>query len=134
MTADLADLIRDALQDLGDEGTIGREMERLTTYLAVEKSRFEDQLQLTLTVSPAVLTEPCPPLLLLPLLENAVRHGSRSTAEPLWVRLQIEPGGAGEVRISVSNPGATTAGRCTSAPTSCPSAGAASPPSARRSG
>lgn len=111
MTADLADLIRDALQDLGDEGTIEREVERVTNYLAVEKSRFEAQLELTLAVSPGVLSEPCPPLLLLPLLENAVRHGSRSTAQPLWVRLQIEPGSAGEVRISVSNPGALLTGR-----------------------
>jgi hypothetical protein len=106
MTADLADLVRDALRDLGDEGTVAEELERLRPYLALEQARFEDRLELELKVDPAVLGAPLPPLLLQPLVENAIRHGLPDVeGAPLSVRIELGRGPGGELLARVTNPG-----------------------------
>lgn len=119
MTADLADLVRDALRDLGDEGTVAEELERLRPYLALEQARFEDRLELELKVDPSVLEAPLPPLLLQPLVENAIRHGVPALeGAPLSVRVELEPRPGGGLRARVTNPG-----RLSNAPASSPDAG-----------
>jgi two-component system LytT family sensor kinase len=70
----LADLVRDALRDPGDHGSVRQELDRLQPYLALEQARFEDQLALELHVDPEVLDTSLPPLLLQTLVENAIRH------------------------------------------------------------
>jgi hypothetical protein len=104
MTADLADLVRNALRDLGDEGTLREELERLEPYLALERARFEDRLELELQVEPEALDAELPPLLLQPLVENAIRHGVPAAGSPLSVRVELarRPGG---LVATVSNPG-----------------------------
>lgn len=104
MTADLADLVRNALRDLGDEGTLREELERLEPYLALERARFEDRLELDLQVEPAALDAELPPLLLQPLVENAIRHGVPAANSPLSVRVELarRPGG---LVATVVNPG-----------------------------
>jgi sensor histidine kinase YesM len=105
MTSDLADLVRDALKDLGDRGTVSEELERLSPYLALERARFEDQLELELRVDPAVLDAELPPLLLQPLVENAIRHGIPEAGAPLSVCIELQRGARGELIASVANPG-----------------------------
>lgn len=104
MTADLADLVRNALRDLGDEGTLREELERLEPYLALERARFEDRLELELRVDPDALDAELPPLLLQPLVENAIRHGQPAAGAPLSVRIELarRPGG---LIATVINPG-----------------------------
>jgi hypothetical protein len=104
MTADLADLVRNALRDLGDEGTLREELERLEPYLALERARFEDRLELELQVEPEALDAELPPLLLQPLVENAIRHGVPRAGSPLSVRVELarRPGG---LVATVVNPG-----------------------------
>ncbi len=119
MTADLADLVRDALRDLGDEGTVAEELERLRPYLALEQARFEDRLQLQLKVDPAVLQAPLPPLLLQPLVENAIRHGVPEVeGAALAVHVELGRGPGGELLARVTNPGQLSNG-----PASSPDAG-----------
>jgi histidine kinase len=106
MTADLADLVRDALRDLGDEGTVAEEIERLRPYLALEQARFEDRLELELKIDPAVLQASLPPLLLQPLVENAIRHGAPEVeGAPLSVCIELGRGPGGELLARVTNPG-----------------------------
>jgi sensor histidine kinase YesM len=105
MTADLADLVRDALSDPGDQGTVSEELARLAPYLALERARFENQLELELRVDPEVLDAELPPLLLQPLVENAIRHGAPAAGEPLAVCIELGRGARGELVASVANPG-----------------------------
>lgn len=44
-------------------------------YLDLERLRFGDHLQLSIEIGPGAGDAPVPPLLLLPLVENAVKHG-----------------------------------------------------------
>jgi two-component system sensor histidine kinase AlgZ len=105
MMSDLADLVRDALLDPGDSGTVREELARLEPYLALERARFEDHLALELRVDPDVLERDLPPLLLQPLVENAIRHGVAAPGCPLEVRLELSRGPGGELEARVTNPG-----------------------------
>ena len=71
-------------------------------YLEVERIRFGDRLRFTVDADPAAADALVPPLLLQPLVENAVRHGieSNSDAGSLSVRVQVEQG---RLQIRIAN-------------------------------
>jgi sensor histidine kinase YesM len=55
--------------------TLGDEIEIVDAYLSIEHARFEERLAVTIDVPPALLALPLPPLLIQPLVENAIKHG-----------------------------------------------------------
>jgi signal transduction histidine kinase len=57
------------------EVPLGEELELVREYLAIEEARFRDRLRTTVLASPEALDCMVPPLILQPLVENAVRHG-----------------------------------------------------------
>ena len=72
---DLAELFRAALGALEGESTLGEEIRLARLYLAIEGMRFGKRLEVEWDVEDAILGARVPPLLLQPLVENAVRHG-----------------------------------------------------------
>ena len=58
-----------------DEIPLSRELEFLALYVGIQKQRFGDRLSFALHADPAALDQLVPPLLLQPLVENAIRHG-----------------------------------------------------------
>jgi signal transduction histidine kinase len=102
----LNDWLRVALARARSEtATLGDELDMLENYLQILKVRFGERLRWQIDAGDAARNAPFPPMLLQPLVENAVRHG-------------IEPklgGGAvairaacadGRLRIEVSDSGA----------------------------
>ena len=79
---DLAELFRVAISDSREAVTLAEEVELAQRYLAIEQIRFGSRLNVSWDLDPAAGVARVPPLLLQPLVENAVRHG-------------VEPGGAG---------------------------------------
>lgn len=55
--------------------TLGRELDLVRAYLELMHMRMPDRLQFDLHVDESALALRCPPLTLLTLVENAVRHG-----------------------------------------------------------
>jgi LytS/YehU family sensor histidine kinase len=55
--------------------TIERELQLVRPYLELMQMRMPDRLQYAMNVDPAALKVRCPPITLLTLVENAVRHG-----------------------------------------------------------
>lgn len=55
--------------------TLGDELELVHAYLELMQMRMPDRLQFALNVDPAARGLQCPPMTLLTLVENAVRHG-----------------------------------------------------------
>ncbi|WP_342666577.1 hypothetical protein [Paenibacillus stellifer] len=51
------------------------ELERVRCYLDIEKFRYEDRLEYRLTVDPELADIPVPPMIIQPLVENAIIHG-----------------------------------------------------------
>ena len=74
---------------------VADELEAVRNYLEVEHIRFGDRLRVTFDVEPGVETRLVPPLVLQPLVENAVLHGVAPRTE----------GGEVRIHVSQSNPG-----------------------------
>ena len=72
---DLSELFRHALADLGDAVTLAQEIELAQRYLAIEQVRFAERLRVHWDLDASAGQARLPPLLLQPLVENAVRHG-----------------------------------------------------------
>ena len=72
---DLSDLFRAALQDPRSTITLQEEVELAQRYLSIEQVRFGERLQVQWDIAPETLAVCLPPLLLQPLVENAVKHG-----------------------------------------------------------
>jgi two-component system sensor histidine kinase AlgZ len=99
---DLSDLFRHALMEQGESVTLAEEIALAQRYLAIEKIRFAERLQVEWSLDPAADGARLPPLLLQPLVENAVRHGVEPSASGAQLRISTQKRG-GVVVIKVSN-------------------------------
>ncbi len=72
--------------------TLDRELELLDAYLYIEKIRFGERLQMEYDIEEG-LSLSLPPLILQPLVENAVRHGLLKRAEGGTVSISIRSEG-----------------------------------------
>lgn len=87
---DLAELFRHALDNARETVSLADEIDLAQRYLAIEQTRFGTRLRLSWQLDPAAATARLPPLLLQPLVENAVRHGVEPNADGGTVRIQTE--------------------------------------------
>jgi two-component system LytT family sensor kinase len=71
----LTTLLRSVLRSDGEFTTLGRELDVVESYLDIERARFEDRLRVRIDVPARLRSAQVPPLLLQPLVENAVKHG-----------------------------------------------------------
>jgi len=85
---DLAELFRVALTSAGEVATLAAEVELAKRYLAIEQVRFGDRLRVIWEIEPECDAAKVPPLLLQPLVENAVRHGIEPTAAGGSIRVR----------------------------------------------
>ncbi len=99
---DLSDLFRHALVDQGESVTLGDEIALARRYLDIEQVRFGERLQLEWALDPQAGGARLPPLLLQPLLENAVRHGVEPSPSGAQIRISTERRGS-TVVIKVTN-------------------------------
>ncbi len=75
LVARLADFYRQTLRDDLAEVPLDHELETIDNYLVIERARMGDRLTVTVDATDAARAAPIPPLLLQPLVENAVQHG-----------------------------------------------------------
>jgi two-component system sensor histidine kinase AlgZ len=72
----LADLFRYALDSARTPSVpLARELDVITDYLAIQQARFGDRLKVNVSCDPSVGGVAVPPLLLQPVVENAILHG-----------------------------------------------------------
>jgi two-component system sensor histidine kinase AlgZ len=105
MLACVADFLRATLAHDGrHEHTLADELALLDGYLAIEKARLGERLNLTMKVGPDLLDSVVPYLVLQPLAENAIRHGIAPLATPGQLDIQVERAGE-RLLIDVQNDG-----------------------------
>jgi two-component system sensor histidine kinase AlgZ len=104
MCEGLGDFLRRTLA-LGarDEVTLGEELALVERYLGIEQVRFGDRLRVERAVEPAAAACHVPPLLLQPLVENAIKHGIQDCVAGGVIRIEATCAG-GALRVAVENP------------------------------
>ena len=99
---DLSDLFRHALVDQEEAVTLSQEVMLARRYLDIEQVRFGDRLRVEWALDENAGNAKLPPLLLQPLVENAVKHGVEPSASGAQVRISTQRRG-GVVVIKVTN-------------------------------
>lgn len=85
---ELHDYLRLALPSLREPlSTVGREFDLTRAYLTVMATRLGSRLRFDVQADPDCRTHALPPLMLLTLVENAVRHGIEPLAQGGEVRI-----------------------------------------------
>lgn len=103
LTTLLAEYLRKSLRVGAAESiTLSEELEMAASYLAVERIRFGPRLEFAQEVDDSVRDCRVPPLLLQPLVENAIRHGIGERLEGGVVRIAAAREGE-RVKITVEN-------------------------------
>jgi signal transduction histidine kinase len=126
MVAQLSDLLRMTLATIGiQEVTLQQELEFLARYLDIQKTRFQDRLEVLLDIPPETLDVRVPNQVLQPIVENAIRHGidarsgqglieirARATDHMLELTVRDDgPGLRSEVKLDVQQDYAPREGR-----------------------
>lgn len=90
----LSDLFRYALSDVNQEVPLSEEVEVCQRYLELEKFRLEERLTYSWQIEADIENIQVPPLILQPLVENAVFHGIQPSPEggDLEVSIRSENG------------------------------------------
>jgi two-component system sensor histidine kinase AlgZ len=102
---DLSQLFRVALAEVGSSVTLAEEIDLAKRYLAIEQVRFGERLAVSWDVDAATSQARVPPLVLQPLVENAVRHGIETSLSGGTVRVRAKVRhGSATVVISNSLP------------------------------
>lgn len=99
---DLSDLFRYALAEQDQSVTLADEIALARRYLAIEQVRFGDRIQVEWSIDDKAASARLPPLLLQPLVENAVKHGVEPSAQGARIRVSTQRRGS-TVVIKVSN-------------------------------
>ncbi len=104
MCEGLGDFLRRTLA-LGarDDVALAEELELVDRYLQIEQVRFGARLAVERVISPQAAACRVPPLLLQPLVENAVKHGVAGCVEGGTLRLVADVRG-GALVIAIENP------------------------------
>jgi sensor histidine kinase YesM len=105
MLVDLTRYLRASLARTRDETTtLGQELDLVRAYLDIYKVRMGERLRFTVDIPDPLLGRPFPPMLIQPLVENAVRHGlePKITGGEIAIRAEETHGG---LRLTVSDTG-----------------------------
>ena len=108
----LSELLRASLGEARRrEIPLARELELLEQYLAIQRARFHARLSVRRELDPALGDALVPPMLLQPLVENALRHGiaRRAAGGTVVVRTALS-GGRVELAVEDDGPGFAAAG------------------------
>jgi two-component system, LytTR family, sensor kinase len=94
MLARLGDLLRTTLdREMPNEVTLSEELAYLGRFVDIELVRFGDRLRVTWEIDADVRNALVPPLILQPLVENALRHGVGRRPGPAQLRVSARRSG-----------------------------------------
>ena len=97
-----ADHLRSRLARPGEFITLEEELRHVRSYLELEQARFGSQLAVTIDAASDALVVRLPPLLVQPLVENAIKHGKTDRPLNLLVRARVR---RGRLRVTVRDDG-----------------------------
>ncbi|MCM3786302.1 sensor histidine kinase [Neobacillus mesonae] len=102
----LGKLMRKNLEIGSGHTTVKAEMEIVQSYLHIQKFRYEDRLDFELRLDKGAEKIYIPPLIIQPLVENAIVHGLENQEEGVKVEVEIQELDEELLRICVKDNGA----------------------------
>lgn len=104
MILNLSDFLRGTLKEDDNKVVpLDEEIALLELYLEIEKVRFGHRLNVILNIQEEAKKKLIPPLLLQPVVENAIKFGLYNTLEKVEIVISAEQAG-NQLRVSVRNP------------------------------
>lgn len=104
----LVDYLRAAIPRLRRDGqvqaTLGAQLDIVRAYLGLMAARMP-RLQFSVQAPPELLAARCPPLMLISLAENAVKHGVERKVGPARVQVLAERDEQGRLSVTVADDG-----------------------------
>lgn len=86
--ARLSDLLRYMLYDTNEKVPLQKELEYIEKYIELQQMRFESALPARMEITGNPGNAHVPPLLLIPFVENAFKHGDTSNGNRIHIKLQ----------------------------------------------
>ena len=90
VTRDLADYLRFTLGEARTLEPLSRELQALEKYLGIQQARFGENLDCRILCDRAAHSVLVPPMLIQPLLENALNYGAKTSDLPLRVEVSAK--------------------------------------------
>ncbi|MDG0792521.1 histidine kinase [Cohnella ginsengisoli] len=89
MVRSLGNLLRLSLNDGRELTTVEREIEHVKAYVAIQSARQDTSIRVVYMIDEDILQLPCMRLMLQPLVENAIKHGTRHAGDGEAVKILI---------------------------------------------
>ncbi len=105
----LTQLLRGVLKTTTEFSKLGDEIRLVESYLDIERARFEEKLNVSISVPKDLEQEKVPPLILQPIVENAIKHGiseNRKGGELKITASRVKRNGAEHLSLKVWDSGA----------------------------
>lgn len=90
MVRSLGNLLRLSLNDGHELTTVEREIRHVKAYVNILSARQDTMIRVVYMIDEEIMSLPCLRLLLQPLVENAIKHGTRFTGEEDEVKIVIK--------------------------------------------
>jgi two-component system LytT family sensor kinase len=104
MVLQLSEFLRSTLRkDDTQPVLLAEELHLLELYLEIEKMRFGHRLQTEISTDETVRQMKLPPMLLQPLVENAIKFGLYDTSGQVCIKVQTKAS-ENQLEISIQNP------------------------------
>jgi sensor histidine kinase YesM len=99
----LSEFMRFALYECDEEYIdLDKEISMLADYIELERVRCDDRVSISLETSGDFDDYKIPPLLLMPFVENAFKHGANTQLGESWIKIQIKQEG-NQLHLKVEN-------------------------------
>jgi sensor histidine kinase YesM len=94
LIGDLSNMLRASLNySTQDHCRLSEELEFVRAYLSIQRVRLGDRLIVNEEIQSSLLDETMMPMLIQPLVENAIRHGVEKSIHPVTLTLTVEEDG-----------------------------------------
>ena len=98
--------LRAALPEMREGGTtLGRESDMARAYLEIQQLRMGSRLQISVEIPLELRSAPFPPMMLMTLVENAIKHGIDPLQQGGEIRVRGEVTADGVLDVSVADTG-----------------------------
>lgn len=85
------------------DSTVKDELEHIRNYLSIEKMRLGKRLCTEFDIDKKTLSAPVPPLILLPVIENSIKHGISQLLDGGLLSVKVKQGKE-NITIEIKNP------------------------------